>query len=133
MADQNDPDLSAAEREALHEIQHATEHVYQGFGHLLAFHHNIGHAMDELDRAETLLREAGHDAYANELREKHLPAGAVDDLWTYEVVETFRYGFLSDITGFDDRVRADLAAGHHHITESRQQDEWRDRVDWEPD
>ncbi len=132
MADQNDPDISAAEKKALYEIQHATEHIYQGFGNLIAFHHSIGRAMDKLADAEKLLRDAGHDAYADELREKHLPSGAVDDLWTYEVIETFRHGFLSDITDFDARVRGDLADGSHHITEREQQSEWRNRVDWEP-
>jgi len=132
MADQNDPNLSAAEKEALHEIQHATEHIYQGFGNLIAFHHSIGRAMDKLADAESLLREAGYDAYADELRRKHLPSGAVDDLWTFEVVETFRHGFLSEITDFDERVREEIADGSHHIIESEQQTEWRDRVDWEP-
>ena len=133
MADQDNSDLSAAETEALHDIQHATEHIYQGFGDLIAFHHKVGHAMDKLARAESTLREAGHEEFADELREKHLPSGAVDDMWTYEVVEVFRHGLLADITDFDDRVRSEIAEGHHHITESQQQDEWRERVDWEPD
>ena len=131
MADQ-DRDLSAAETQALHEIQHATEHIYQGFGNLIAFHHKIGRAMDKLASAEQLLREAGHDAYADELRQTHLSSGAVDDMWTYEIVEIFRHGFLADITEFDERVRGEIADGSHHITESEQQAEWRDRVDWEP-
>ncbi|ATW89535.1 hypothetical protein halTADL_2823 [Halohasta litchfieldiae] len=132
MADHNEPDLSAAEKEALHDIQHATEHLYQGFGNLIAFHHKTGRAMDKLAQAEETLRKAGHEEYADELREKHLPSGAVDDMWTYEVVDTFRHGFLPEITEFDDRIRRDIADGHHHITESEQQEEWRDRVDWEP-
>jgi hypothetical protein len=131
MADQTDPDLSAAEKEALHDIQLATEHMYQGFGDLLAFHHKIGHSMDKLSRAESTLREAGHEEFADELREKHLPSGAVDDMWTYEVVDTFRHGLLEEITDFDDRLRAELADGHYHVTEREQQTEWRERVDWE--
>ncbi|MFW6320750.1 MAG: hypothetical protein ACOC0Z_02775 [Halohasta sp.] len=132
MTDSEDPALSAAEREALHDIQHATEHMYQGFGDLIAFHHKVGRAMDKLARAESTLREAGHEHYADELRRKHLPSGAVDDLWTYEVVDTFRHGLLEEITDFDDRIRSELADGHHHITESEQQADWRERVDWEP-
>jgi len=132
MTDQNDPDLSAAEKETLHDIQHATEHIYQGFGDLIAFHHKIGRSIDKLARAEATLREAGHEEFADELRQKHLPSGAVDDMWTYEVIETFRHGFLADITDFDERVRADLADGQHHILESEQQTDWRERVDWEP-
>jgi len=132
MADQDDRDLSAAEKQALHDIQLATEHIYQGFGHLLEFHHKTGRAMDKLAGAEETLREAGHERFADELRQKHLPSGAVDDMWTYEVVETFRHGFLSDITAFDERIREAIADGEHHITESEQQTELRERVDWEP-
>lgn len=132
MADQNDSDLSLAEKEALHDIQHAIEHLYQGFGDLLAFHHKVGRAMDKLARAEETLREAGHEEFADELREKHLPSGAVDDMWTYEIVDIFRHGLLSELTDFDDRVRTEIANGQHHVTESEQQDEWRDRVDWKP-
>lgn len=130
MATKEDLNLSETEKEALHEVQLATEHVYHGFGDLISFHHKIGHAMDKLATAESLLRESGHGEFADELRERHLPAGAVDDMWTYEIVETFRHGFLSEIDGFDDRLRSELAEGQTHVTEREQQDEWRERVDW---
>ncbi len=130
MATNEDLDLTETEKDALHEVQLATEHIYHGFGDLISFHHKIGHAMDKLATAESMLREAGHERFADELRERHLPAGAVDDMWTYEVVETFRHGFLSEIDSFDERLRKEIADGRHHVTEREQQDEWRERVDW---
>lgn len=130
MASDPDHDLTATEKAALHEAQLAIEHVYHGFGDLLSFHHEIGHAMDKLADAEAKLREAGHDEFADELREDHLPAGVVEDMWTFEVVEAFRRGFLADIDSFDDRLRTELADGTTHVTEREQRDEWRERVDW---
>ena len=122
------PDTTAAERTALHELQLGGEHVQRAYGHLLAFHHQIGRAMDRYAAAEPHLREAGHDAFADELRDRHLPAGVVDDRWSYELVEAFEAGFLRDATGFERRVRDQLAGGISHVSEREQQRKWRERA-----
>lgn len=126
-----DLDLTDAEREALHELELGLEHVYRGYGALLTFHHQIGHAMDHLAVAETRLRDAGHDAWADELRDHILPAGAVDDRWTYELVRAFQSGMLADVTDFESAVRDVLADGIDHVTERRQQAQWRERAGWD--
>jgi hypothetical protein len=124
----DDHDLSEAEREALHAMQSGIEHVYRGYGELLAFHHRVGHAMGKFDDAEAALREAGHGEYADTLRDRHLPAGAVGDDWTYELVEAFRADMLAAIAEFEASVRADLAGGEGHVTERAQQRRWRERA-----
>lgn len=126
-------DLSDAEAAALHELQLGIEYVYKAFGNLVAFHHDVGRAMNRFYDAERLLREAGHEAYADELRDTHLPAGAVDDMWTYELVDDFRHGFLARLRAFEEVVRADLADGEDHVSEREQQRDWRERAetdDW---
>ena len=123
------PNLTEREREALHRLQLGVEHVYRGYGHLLGFHHQIGHGMEHVAEAERLLRAAGHEAFANELRDRLLPAGAVGDRWTYEVVEDFRRGFLASLTDVESEVRGDLAGGLEHVTERRQQRDWRERAE----
>ncbi|ADQ66043.1 hypothetical protein C499_10364 [Halogeometricum borinquense DSM 11551] len=128
---QHDPDISDAEREALHELQLGIEHVYRGYGTLLTFHHQVGHAMDHLANAEAYLREAGHKEWANILRDHHLPAGAVDDQWTYELVQAFREGLLQDVADFEHDVRDDLVDGLDHVTERQQQSQWRERAGWD--
>ena len=126
--------LNDAEQDALHEFQLAIEHVYRGYGALLEFHHEIGGAMGRMDEAESLLREAGHEEWANELRDDHLPAGAIDDRWTYELVDEFSQDFLEDVTAFEAAVREELADGHPHVTERAQQRRWRERADgWSTD
>lgn len=77
-----DPDdlaLTDADEQALHEMQLGIEYVHRAYGTLLEFHHELGHAMDRMGDAEDALRETGHEEWANELRDDHLPAGAVSD------------------------------------------------------
>lgn len=127
-------DISEDEREALHDLQLGVEHLYRAYGHLLSFHHAVGHAMNRLADAEDELVAAGHDEHATVLRDDLLPAGVVEDRWTYELVEAFHDGFLADTTNFENVVRADLAGGERHVTERDQQARWRDRADgWEAD
>ncbi|MFC5971252.1 hypothetical protein ACFPYI_07895 [Halomarina salina] len=129
MVEYTDPDLSDAEREALHDLQLGIEKLYRGYGALLDWHHHVGSGMNYFAAAERQLREAGHTAFADELRDVHLPAGAVEDQWTYELVDVFRHGFLADVTAFEASVREDLADGGPHVTERRHQRERRERAD----
>lgn len=122
------PETTETERAALHELQLGGEHVQRAYGHLLAFHHQVGRAMDRYAAAEPLLREAGHDDLADEIRDRHLPAGVVGDRWSYELVEDFEREFLAETTGFERRVRDRLAGGVAHVAEREQQRRWRERA-----
>lgn len=128
------PELTDAEREALHRLKLGMEHVYRGYGALLSCHHSIGHGMDHFEVARELLREEGHDEYADALRDELIPAGFVDDQWTYELVEDVRSGFLADVTDFERAIRTDLADGQDHVNERRLQRRWRERIGgWDHD
>ncbi|WP_049921813.1 hypothetical protein [Halopiger djelfimassiliensis] len=130
MTDVTDPDdleLSDAETDALHHLQLGIEYVHRAYGSLLEFHHELGHAMDRMSDAEDALREAGHEAYADELRDDHLPSGAVSDQWTYELVAEFSTEFLEAADAFEGTVRDDLADGLDHVTERRQKRRLRER------
>jgi hypothetical protein len=131
MTEPTDLDLSESEQKALHECQLAIEYVHRAYGDLLDFHHNLGHAMDRFSDAEALLREADHENRADELLEAHLPAGAVDEKWSYELVSEFRSDFLAEIVEFEAIVRHELADGIDHVTEREQQSEWRERAGWD--
>jgi hypothetical protein len=122
-------DLSETEEDALHELQLSIEHVHRAYGQLLQFHHGLGHAMDRMNDAEAELREAGHEERANQLRDDHLPAGAIDDRWTFELVEAFSGGFFADVTDFERDVRDELADGTGHVTERRQKLQMLERAD----
>ncbi|ELZ01499.1 hypothetical protein C482_06984 [Natrialba chahannaoensis JCM 10990] len=123
-----DLDLSDAELDALHNLQLGIEHVHRAYGTLLEFHHQLGHAMDRVGDAEDELREAGHEEWANGVRDDHLPAGAISDQWTYELVEEFSTGFVTEMDAFETAVRDDLADGVGHVRERRQQRRIRERA-----
>jgi hypothetical protein len=129
MAESDEFELTTTERQALHELQLGIENLYRGYGSLLEFHHLIGRGMDHIYVAEKRLREAGHEAQADSLRDEALPVGIFEDTWSYEVVESFKREFLADVSGFEREIRKDLADGKEHITERRQQREWHDRAE----
>lgn len=120
--------LTDAERAALHDLELGLEHIRRGFGAMLTFHHQVGRGMDRFDDARARLREVGHDDLADRLRDEVLPAGAVEDRWTYELVAEFERGLLADATGVEGDARTALADGDHHLTERLQQRRWRERA-----
>ncbi|WP_254766648.1 hypothetical protein [Salinilacihabitans rarus] len=126
--DPEELDLTDAEEAALHDLQLGIEHVYRAYGDLLEFHHQLGHAMDRMADAEDALREADHEEWADALRDDHLPAGAVSDQWTFELVEEFSGSFLADLDAFETEVRDELAAGLDHVTERKQKRRLRERA-----
>ncbi len=127
--DPDDLELTDAEEQALHELQLGIEHIHRAYGTLLEFHHNLGHAMDRMSDAEDALREAGHEEWADDLRDDHLPAGAISDQWTFELVEEFSTEFLEEVDDFESEVRDELADGLDHVTERRQKRQLRDRAE----
>ncbi|ELY41542.1 hypothetical protein [Natronorubrum tibetense] len=127
--DPDDLELTDAEEQALHELQLGIEHIHRAYGTLLEFHHNLGHAMDRMSDAEDALREAGHKEWADDLRDNHLPAGAISDQWTFELVEEFSTEFLEEVDDFESEVRDELADGLDHVTERRQKRQLRDRAE----
>ena len=123
------PELTEAELEALHEVELGLEWVQRAQGCLLEFHHATGHGMDHLAEAELLLRQHGHDALADTIRDDLLPHGVVDDdRWSYDVVENFQETLLAETTQLEERVRKALAGGERHVRERRQEREWKERA-----
>jgi hypothetical protein len=118
------------ERDALHSVTLGMEWLQRAHGHLLAFHHNVGHAMDHFAEAEGHLREAGHTDLADAIRTEYLPRGVVDeDRWSYDVVEDFEGGVLADMDAFETTVRKRLADGERHVAERAQERAWKARAD----
>ena len=122
------PALSESELSALHEAELGAEWLRRAHGSLVEFHHATGHAMDHLHDAESTLREAGHTDLADQLRDELLPSGAIEDRWTYDLLETFEAGVFEDVTGYERRIREELADGERHLTERRQEREWKRRA-----
>jgi hypothetical protein len=122
--------LTDGEVEALHEVELGVEWLHRAHGKLVEFHHNTGHAMEHLAEAERLLREGGHESMADEIRDLYLPRGVIDeDRWSYDVLESFQADFMDDLTAFEKRARQEVADGHSHLAERRQEQRWKGRAD----
>ena len=121
-------ELSAAEQAALHSVELGVEWLHRAHGNLVEFHHKTGHAMDHLAEAEEQLRTCGHTELADALRDEYLPRGVIDEgRWSYDVLESYQEGFLSELTAFEERTRV-LADGRRHVAERRQEREWKRRA-----
>ena len=124
------PELTPEEQTAMHETEVGVEWMLRAQGHLLAFHHAIGHGMDHLDTAESEFRTTGHVALADRIRDDLLPRGVTaDDRWTYSVVEEFQRSFLADIVAFERDARDAVADGNRHVAERAQERAWRERAE----
>lgn len=120
---------SDAELEAVHEAEVGCEWLERAQGHLLAFHHAVGHGMDHFAVAEELLREEGHPMLADAIRDDVLPCGVVDgDRWSYGVVEDYETSMLTTVRDVEAVVRDELAGGTRHVAERRQRRRWRERA-----
>jgi hypothetical protein len=128
-ADVSPADLTAGEREAVHSVELGVEWLRRAHGDLLAFHHEVGHAMDHLAEAETQFRAAGYDDLADAIRDEYLPRGVVDgDRWSYDVLESFERCVLEELTAFEERTRETVADGRRHVHERHQEREWKGRA-----
>ncbi|MEF8758030.1 MAG: hypothetical protein V5A23_01065 [Halobacteriales archaeon] len=120
--------LSERELETLHRVEVAGEWIRRAQGHLLAFHHAVGHAMDHLDDVETALRAAGHEDLADPLRDDVLVRGVAGDRWSYDIVEAFESSMVDPVAEYEAAVRESLSDGERHLAERRQRARWRDRA-----
>lgn len=122
-------EASEAAVAALHDVELGVEWLRRAHGDLLAFHHEVGHAMDHLADAESALRECGRTDLADALRDEFLPRGVLeDDRWSYEVVEGYEADFLEPLVDFECEARERIADGRRHVAERQQEREWRRRA-----
>lgn len=122
-------DLTETELEALHEVELGLEWLQRAQGHLIEFHHATGHGMDHLDSAESMLRESGHTALADDLETTVLPHGVVNgDRWSYDVLESFQDTIHTEIRRFESQVRQELTDGTRHVQERQQERRWKERA-----
>ena len=110
-------DLTEDERAALQQVERGLESVHRAHGSLVAFHHQIGRAMEHFDEAESRLGDE-HEEIAERLRDDVLPAGVTDDgKLTYELVAEFEDGLLSTVESISDATLSELADGTRYPIE----------------
>jgi hypothetical protein len=117
--DRSRPDLDDTTVEGLGKLSEALETVDQARGLLYGFHQLTGKADLLLQDAVGLLRQAGHDALADDLDRDLVGRNVVADRWTFQIVEDYDDGYWSTFRDFDARARAELATGDRHVLEAR--------------
>lgn len=123
--------------DALHEVELCIERLHRAHGHLIAFHHNIGRAMNHMAAAEPLFREGGHPDIADTIRDEYLPRGIIaadhstdpiDGRWSYDILENFQDVFFNDMVDFGHEIHDRVADGSWHAAERQQERDWKRRV-----
>lgn len=103
---------------AVGRIGEAYEWVVRARGSLYSFHQQMGRADLILGEGIEMLRDAGHDAVADELSRTWLGRNAIEDRWTFEIVEDFDRTYHDVATAGERQAREELVAGRHHVHES---------------
>ena len=125
--DRTRPDLDDTTVEGLGKLSEALETVDRARGLLYAFHQLTGKADLQLQDAVERLREAGHDALADDLERDLVGRNVVADRWTFQIVEDFDAHYWATFRDYDERARRELSGGDRHVYEARMKQRERTR------
>lgn len=111
------PGVSDQTIAALGKLSEALEAVEHARGLLYGFHRLSGTADLTLQEAVKLMREAGHDAVADEVDEVLVGRDGVRGLWTFQVVESYDANYWTVFRDVERHVRERLGGAQPHILE----------------
>ncbi|WP_411103194.1 hypothetical protein [Streptomyces sp. cmx-4-9] len=103
---------------ALGALSKALETTERARGHLYGFHQLTGTADFELDDAVRLLREAGHDAYADRLQREIVGRNVIPGHWTFQIIESYDSTYYRPFAELEREVLENLAEGRDHLYEA---------------
>ncbi|WP_037682444.1 hypothetical protein [Streptomyces griseus] len=104
--------------EALGSLSKALETTERARGHLYGFHQLTGAADLELDRAEQLLREAGHHAWADKIHSEVLGRNVIPGHWTFQIIEAYDATYYRPFQELERSAVSELAQGRDHLYEA---------------
>lgn len=110
--------LDDATVEALGLFSKALETTHRARGHLYSFHQLTGTADFELDGVVALLRQAGHDAWADRVERELIGRNVIAGRWTFQIVEDYDDGYYALFQELEAQAREQLAQGRRHIHEA---------------
>ncbi|MFI8193785.1 hypothetical protein ACIF8T_34290 [Streptomyces sp. NPDC085946] len=111
--------------EALGALSKALETTERARGHLYSFHQLTGSADFELDRAVRLLREAGHEEWAERVRTEVLGRNVIPGHWSFQIVEAYDDTYHQPFRDLERAAVEELAGGRRHLYEAELKEERR--------
>ncbi|MGC4111738.1 MAG: hypothetical protein QM747_15240 [Nocardioides sp.] len=119
--------VDAATVDAVGRLTKGLETVEWARGHLYAFHQLTGEGNRLVEEAIPMLREAGHDEWADRLERELFGRNVLEGRWTFQIVEEYDDGYWSLFRELEAAVRADLTAGRRHLREAGLKEDQRTR------
>lgn len=104
--------------EAVGLVTEALEATERARGHLYSFHQLTGSADLRLGKAVEKLRQAGHDAIADELEREMVGRNVLDGRWTFQVIEEYDDTYYLPFREAETSVRDRLVQGRRHLFEA---------------
>ncbi|MFE3638249.1 hypothetical protein [Streptomyces cellostaticus] len=104
--------------EALGSLSKALETTERARGSLYDFHQLTGGADLELERAVTLLREAGHREWADRIETEMLGRNVIPGRWTFQIVEAYEQTYYRPFRDLERGAVDELADGRDHLYEA---------------
>jgi len=104
---------------AVGKLSEAFEVIEDARGQLYNLHRKIGMADLALGDAVGLLRDAGHDALAEQIETELLGRNVLAGRWTFQVIEEFDDGYYATFRHYERRARDELMGGKRHVHEAQ--------------
>jgi hypothetical protein len=123
---QSPRDISEETVEGVGKLSEAFEYIERAKGHLYSFHQLMGRADFLVEEAADVLREAGHEEFAERLARDLVGRNVLDGRWTFQVVEEFDDGYYEFFRGIERESR-ELTGGVRHLHEARMKEQRRSR------
>jgi hypothetical protein len=112
------PGVDDATVRALGMLSKALETTERARGALYDFHQLTGAADLQLGDAVDLLRQAGHEAQAEQVERELLGRNTIPGHWTFQIIEAYNATYYRPFTEVETRVREELAPGTDHLYEA---------------
>jgi hypothetical protein len=116
--------VSEATIEGVGKLSEAFEYIERAKGHLYSFHQLMGRADLLVGESVDLLRNAGHDEFAERLDRDLVGRNVLDGRWTFQIVEEFDDTYYEFFRGIERESR-ELTGGVRHLYEARMKEQRR--------
>ncbi|GAB3149916.1 hypothetical protein GCM10027258_47150 [Amycolatopsis stemonae] len=115
-------DVDQPTADAVGKATEAFETIERARGHLYAFHQLTGTADLLFEDAMKMLRDAGHDDWADRIAEELIGLNVLPERWTFQVVEEYDDGYYGTTREFTRSLCEALVGGRRHLQEQRQKE-----------